>query len=297
MTTAGMRAARAADAETWGLRGAANPLAFGCADLVLADADEIKAPASAAYPAFDVAGELVLDAGEFVRQTNRGTGLLPRRQVTYPQELVADWHPANLEVGERNGKVPVTLVLTNRRLIAYAEKFKLPRASRFSLTEIAVEIYLRRMEKPRWTAHVLLESIAGVEVDGDRLRVETLLRTESFHARLQLDFRSGNGALVATEMHQAVKDRWREYGLPEGLQRLVQDVPLAPTFAPPAIRPLGSDTILVSAVARKRLPNLPERVGTSPGAAGETAETGGEESPTPNAGLAAFDFDWPARSS
>src|SRR5688500_13184398 len=117
MTTSGMRAARAQDAQAWGLHGADNPLAFGMADLVFGDSDEVRAAGSAAYPAFDVAGEVQLDRGESVRHTFHGSGLLPRRQVTHPQDLAVDWHPANLEVGERNGKVPVTLVLTNRRLV------------------------------------------------------------------------------------------------------------------------------------------------------------------------------------
>jgi hypothetical protein len=285
-----MSAARANDGRTWGLHGADNPLAFGMADLAIADADGVRSPASAAYPAFDVAGVVQLDASEFPRQTFYGTGLLPRRQVTHPQELAVDWHPANLEVGERNGKVPVTMLLTNRRLVVHAEKFKLPRASRFSLSELALAIYMRRTEQMFWAAHILLESVASVAVDGEQLRIETDLSTENLRARFRLDVRSTTASLIATEMVQAIKDRWREYELPEPLQRLIDDVASSAPFDSPIVRAVGGDVLRPSGDARQRIPNLAAQLdanGAPPArAADPLGSTGGVSG-------AAYDYDWP----
>lgn len=304
MTTSGMRAARAQDADAWGLHGATNALAFSMAELVIGDSDEVRAAASAAYPAFDVAGEVQMDRGESVRQTFHGSGLLPRRQVTHPQDLAVDWHPANLEVGERNGKVPVTVLVTNRRLVVSTEKFKMPRASRFSLTEMAMEQVLRRTEVLRWAAHVLLESVTGISVEGDRFRVESVLSTPNLHAALRLDIRSAQAELLATETIQALKDRWRAYVLDEPVRRLVVEAPLASPFTSPVVRALGGDVVRPSSQALADVPGLPtELAAILASAAPSRAVPAAEEdragvtpaSTAPARG--AFDLDWPPKQS
>lgn len=301
MTTSGMRAAASQDAEAWGLFGAGSPLAFTMADLIIGDADGARSPASAAYPAVDAAGEVQMDRGESIRQTFHGFGLLPRRQVTHPQDLAVDWHPANLEVGERNGKVPVTVVLTNRRLVLSAEKFKLPRRSRFSVADLATDFLLRRMEVFRWAAHVLLESVTRIEAEGEQFRVESALRTAGLDAAFRLDVRSSQAQLLATEMAQALKDRWCDYMLPDALARLTREAPLELPFTAPVVRALGTRVARPSADARARIRGLPEEIEAVPASATSAREAPNERTPghapapapAPPPAAGAFDLDWP----